>query len=115
MVRKLILASLLMAGAAAVTATPAFANGFASWSGPRGGGSASWSGAHYGSYGRSGCCYGGGIAAGAVAGLAVGTAVGVAAASRAPYPVAPVVVYAPPPVVYAAPPVVYAPGGYYVR
>lgn len=50
------------------------------------------------------CCYGSGVAAGAIAGLAVGTAVGIAASHPAP----PVVVAAPP-VVYAAPPIVYGP------
>ncbi|MBN9509195.1 MAG: hypothetical protein J0I21_08785 [Alphaproteobacteria bacterium] len=103
--RGVILASLLAVGAI-VAAAPADARGWG-WTvtGPHGG-TATVNGWGRPGWGWGPCCYGGGVAAGAVAGLAVGTAVGVAAASHPVY-------VAPPPVVYAAPPVVYAPGGYY--
>jgi hypothetical protein len=97
----------LIAGVAIATGSPAFANGWGggwSFSGPHGAtASANLSGS--GNGGRwGGCCFGGGVAAGAVGGLAVGTALGAAAASRPAYA-------APPPVVYAPPaPVVVSPG-----
>jgi hypothetical protein len=106
MIGRTVLASLLLAGTVASAVTPAYAGGW-TYTGPHGRTVSAW-GAGWGTgphgWGPGPCCYGGGVAAGAIAGLAVGTAVGVAAASR------PVV---PPPVVYAAPPVVYAPGHYY--
>jgi hypothetical protein len=106
MIRKLLLASALVAGGALAVTSPATA-----WTavGPHGG----W--VHGGGWyhgGWRGCCWGGGAVA---AGLAVGTAVGVAAASRPAY-VTPAPVYVPPRAVYVAPPpVVYGPGYYYVR
>jgi hypothetical protein len=101
MLRKLVLTSLLVAGAAAAAVSPADARGW-TYTGPHGATITHW--------GSGPCCYRGGVAVGAIAGFAVGTAVGVAAAARPVLP--PPVVYAPPPVVYA-PPVIYAPGAYY--
>ena len=113
MIGRTILASLLLAGTVASAVTPAHAGGW-TYTGPHGRTVSAW-GTAWGTgphgWGPGPCCYGGGVAAGAIAGLAVGTAVGVAAASRPVVP--PPVVYAAPPVVYAAPPVVYAPGHYY--
>lgn len=92
MMRRLMLASALSAGVAPAVVTPAEA-GTWTYTGPRGGTATvnHWGGP--GSWGRGPCCYGGGVAAGAVAGLAAGTAVGIAA---------------------AAPPVVDAPAPYFV-
>jgi hypothetical protein len=99
MLRKIMVTSLVVAGLPTAAASPAYARGW-TFTGPHGATISHWGpGPHWGP-----CCFGGGVAAGAVAGLAVGTAVGVAATAR------PVV---PPPVVYAAPPVVYPPPGYY--
>ena len=102
MIRKFLMASTI---ACATACTGVAYAGTWTYTGPHGGTATvtHWGGPGYRGYGP--CCYGRGVAAGAVAGLAVGTAVGVAAASHP--------VYAAPPVVYAAPPVVYAPGGYY--
>lgn len=105
MIRRLFLCSSLAAAAMIAAGAPAHAGGW-TYTGPHGGTATftHWGG-YYGRYHP--CCYGGGVAAGAVAGLAVGTAVGVAAASRPAYVAPPAVVYAPPP------PVVYAAPGYY--
>jgi hypothetical protein len=113
MIRKLMAAATLVAGVAIVTGSPAFAGGASggwSFSGPHGAtASANFNGS--GNGGRwGGCCFGGGVAAGAVGGLAVGTALGVAAASHPVYAAPPPVVYAPPaPVVVSPGAVVYVP------
>ena len=109
--KSLAVSSMVLAGLACATITPAYAwsSGSYSFYGRHGYVSGSYSGyGHH--YGWRHCCYGAGVAAGAAAGLAVGTAAGVAAASRPAYVVAPPVVVAGPPVVVAVPPTYY----YYV-
>jgi hypothetical protein len=114
MIRKLMLASAVVAATAAAVISPADASGWY-YHGPHGGYAWGYHGGYgYHGWGYHGCCYGGGaVAAGAAAGVVAGAAIG-AAAARPAY-VIPPVVYAPPRVVYAAPPVVYAPPAYYVR
>lgn len=111
MMRKIMLAALVMTGSAAAAVFPAYAgqpyygSGYGHYGYPGGYGHP-----YSGAYGHPAPYYGGGAA---IAGLAVGTAVGLALAPRPVYVTPPPVVYVAPSVSYPQPAMVYAPGSYY--